>query len=116
MCSAAGEGRAELECSVLEEDWQRGQRYMAQWHSVTLLPQHQQRPSVTEEEHSGKHGEARRLLQRFLSGAISRNYLHPKTQPTRRPHQSTFNPSATGPKVQQANIILYATTGAKSTA
>lgn len=43
MCSAAGAGRAELECSVLEEDWQRGQRYMAHWHSFTIVPQHQQR-------------------------------------------------------------------------
>ncbi|KAK5881317.1 hypothetical protein CesoFtcFv8_022132 [Champsocephalus esox] len=79
MCSAAGAGRAELECSVLEEDWQRGQRYMAHWHSFTIVPQHQQRPIVMEAERSEKHGEAKRLLQRILSGAM-------------------------GPKLQQAHV------------
>lgn len=55
-----------------------------------------------EAECSGKHFEARRLLQRFLSGAISRNYPHPKTHSTRRPHHPVSDPSAAkGLKVQQ---------------
>lgn len=41
MCSVDGLRRAELECSVLEEDWQRGQSYTAQWHSLTPVPEHQ---------------------------------------------------------------------------
>lgn len=43
MCSVGGAGRAELDCSVLEEDWESGQSYMAHWHSVTLVPQHHHR-------------------------------------------------------------------------
>lgn len=124
MCGVGGTGRAELECSVLEEDWQTGQSYMAHWHSLTLVPQHPHRwvekPSelnwrwggstvvclvvqrtVMEAESSDKHWEARRLLRRFLSGAISRNYTHPKTHLTRRPHQLISDPSTMGPKVQR---------------
>ncbi|TNN54487.1 hypothetical protein EYF80_035325 [Liparis tanakae] len=93
MCSVGGAGTADLQCSVLEEDWQTGQSYVAHWHSLTFVPQHHQRP-VMEAERSGKHWEARRLLQRFLSGAISKNYPHPKTHLTRRPHQSVSDPSA----------------------
>lgn len=39
MCGAAGRSRAELECCVVEEDWQSGQSYTAQWHSLGLVPQ-----------------------------------------------------------------------------
>lgn len=47
---------------------------------------------MTEAERSEKHWEARRLLQRFLSGAISRNYPHPK--------------KAMGPKVQRGPVHI----------
>ncbi|KAM8837956.1 uncharacterized protein AB9W97_002892 [Spinachia spinachia] len=100
MGSAGGPGRAELECSVLEEDWQTGQSYVAHWHSLTLVPQHPHR-TVMEAESSDKHWEARRLLQRFLSGAISKNYPRPKTHLTRRPHQRISDPLTTPPKVQR---------------
>lgn len=43
MCGAAGSGRAELECCVVEEDWQSGQSYTAQWHSLGLVPQQRNR-------------------------------------------------------------------------
>ncbi|XP_078019627.1 uncharacterized protein LOC144459434 [Epinephelus lanceolatus] len=102
MCTLGGAGRAGLECSVLEEDWQTGQSYTAHWHSLTLVPQHHHRPAVIEAERSEIHWEARRLLQRFLSGAISRNYPHPKTSSTRRLHQSSVSePPTVGPKVQR---------------
>lgn len=60
MCSVAGTRKAELDCSVLEEDWQRGQSYMAHWHSLTLVPDHHHR-LVThtykcERSDSDKHG------------------------------------------------------------
>ncbi|KAK9530323.1 hypothetical protein VZT92_011830 [Zoarces viviparus] len=118
MCSVGGASRAELECSVLEEDWQTGQSYMAHWHSLTLVPQHPHR-TLMEAERSGKQWEARKLLQRFLSGAISKNYPHPKTHLTRRPHQLVTDPSAMGSKVQQSPARVQkeeccATTRAKS--
>ncbi|KAL6094951.1 uncharacterized protein ACO6RY_16247 [Pungitius sinensis] len=118
MFSAGGTGRAELECSVLEEDWQTGQCYVAHWHSLALVPQHPHR-TVMEAESSDKHWEARRLLGRFLSGAIGKNYPHPKTHLTRRPHQLASDPSTMGPKVQRGPAHMQkeeyrATTRAKS--
>ncbi|XP_036937677.1 uncharacterized protein LOC119009991 isoform X2 [Acanthopagrus latus] len=102
MCSVDGSRRAELECSVLEEDWQRGQSYTAQWHSLTPVPDHQRGLIVMDPERSAQHWEARRLLQRFLSGAISKNCPHPKT--TRCAHQSISDPSAAVPKVQRGSV------------
>lgn len=49
MCGAAGSGRAELECCVVEEDWQSGQSYTAQWHSLGLVPQQRNRSEKTDE-------------------------------------------------------------------
>lgn len=39
MFSLGGAGRAALDCSVMEEDWQRGQVYTAHWHSLNRVPQ-----------------------------------------------------------------------------
>lgn len=38
MSSLGGVGRAALDCSVMEEDWQRGQSYTAHWHSLNIEP------------------------------------------------------------------------------
>ncbi|XP_077407639.1 uncharacterized protein LOC144038774 [Vanacampus margaritifer] len=64
--SSVGDG---LDCSVTEEDWQRGQSYSARWHS--LGASRVQRPTATEAARSEKYWQARRLLHRLLSGAIS---------------------------------------------
>ncbi|CAJ1080355.1 hypothetical protein EYF80_035325 [Xyrichtys novacula] len=102
MCSVGGPGRAKLDCSVLEEDWQRGQSYAAHWHSLTGVTSQHHRLEVMEADHSVKHREARKLLQRFLSGAISKNNTHSKTHLTSQPNQPTSDPSdMTGSKVKQ---------------
>lgn len=51
MCGAAGRSRAELECCVVEEDWQSGQSYTAQWHSLGLVPPQRNRSET--ERHKG---------------------------------------------------------------
>ncbi|KAM3592213.1 uncharacterized protein V6R79_014894 [Siganus canaliculatus] len=121
MCSVvAHTRRAELNCSVLEEDWQRGQSYMAQWHSLALIPQHHHRPILIEAERSAKHGEARRLLQKFLSWAISNNHPLPKTCSSRQPHRPVADPSASEVKSHQGPVhalekVSGVTTGPKRT-
>ncbi|XP_077482209.1 uncharacterized protein LOC144092918 [Stigmatopora argus] len=67
-----------LDCSVMEEDWQKGQSYSAHWKSLDLS--RVQRAAVTQVDHSEKHCEARRLLQRFLSGAISQKQSPKSTE------------------------------------
>ncbi|XP_077359646.1 uncharacterized protein LOC144005391 isoform X4 [Festucalex cinctus] len=68
-----------LDCSVTEEDWQRGQSYSAHWHSLGVS--RVQRPTVSEAERSEKHWQARRLLHRLLSGVIGHR-LPPETNKT----------------------------------
>lgn len=46
MCSAIRSRGAELECCVVEEDWQSGQSYTAQWQSFGFVPQHQHRSGM----------------------------------------------------------------------
>lgn len=67
MCGAAGRSRAELECCVVEEDWQSGQSYTAQWHSLGLVPQQRNR-SETDRRLMGE------LLSRrgLINGSFSR--------------------------------------------
>lgn len=38
MFRSGGARQAALDCSVMEEDWQRGQCYTAHWHSLNLVP------------------------------------------------------------------------------
>ncbi|CAK6956674.1 uncharacterized protein LOC119009991 isoform X2 [Scomber scombrus] len=88
----------------MEEDWQRGQSYTAHWHSVNLVP-HLHRLTMTEAERSGKYCEARRLLQRFLSGAISQRLPESKMHLPRRPHhQPAAAPFVIGSKMQPVHI------------
>lgn len=65
------------------------------------------RLTVMEAQHSAKHREARRLLQRFLSGAISKNYPHSNTFSTRRAQQPTYDLSTTGPKLHQDTAHIW---------
>lgn len=46
MCSAIRSRGAELECCVVEEDWQSGQSYTAQWQSLGFVPQHHHRSGM----------------------------------------------------------------------
>uniref|UniRef100_A0A668AV76 Uncharacterized protein n=1 Tax=Myripristis murdjan TaxID=586833 RepID=A0A668AV76_9TELE len=99
MCSA---GTAQLDCSVLEEDWQRGQSYSAHWHSLSLVPQHHHRSVMVSRPHSLlRQWEARRLLQRCLSGAISQGPAAPATHRVSSPYQPASTPSTTGARAQQ---------------
>lgn len=73
MCGAAGSGRAELECCVVEEDWQSGQSYTAQWHSLGLVPQQRNRSGTERQkslmrEHLNRHGLINGSFSRRLSG------------------------------------------------
>eukprot|EP00064_Thunnus_orientalis_P008658 superscaffoldBa00001048_g8681 len=106
MSSLGGVGRAALDCSVMEEDWQRGQSYTAHWHSLNIEP-HLHRSTMTEAERSGKYCEAKRLLQRFLSGAISQRLQEPKMHLTRQPQlQPTSDASVMGSKVQSGPVHI----------
>lgn len=72
-----------LDSSVQEEDWQRGETYSAHWHSVSLMPCLGERQSLREVDHQcnqtlSRQWEARKLLQRYLSGAIIKGGLEPQ--------------------------------------
>lgn len=65
------------------------------------------RSTMTEAERSGKYCEAKRLLQRFLSGAISQRLPEPKMHLTRQPQlQPTSDASVMGSKVQSGPVHI----------
>ncbi|KAM9561809.1 uncharacterized protein ACWYII_025517 [Salvelinus alpinus] len=86
MGKAGGSVRVtELDCSVQEEDWERGRSYSVHWHSLGLISHPQDRQTVSKMDLSlrqslSRQWEARRLLQPCFSGTMQQESTMPLRQ------------------------------------